>query len=810
MTHAQPGDVLVSITRWSTLTATRGTRESLDLIALRHEFERPLLCDNKTALPGWSPTTFTNDRRSKKFVEAVYALVLDYDDGTAIASALGVWGASRGLLHTTWSHGDEKPRFRVVVLLSRPVTVAEYAAVWVWAAARATSAGHEIDQTCKDPSRLWFLPGARRGAPYELHPLDGDVLRVDEILSAGPARAVNSTNYGAGALRSATRLIAAAPEGERNGVLNRQSFAMGQLVAGGELVRTEAEDQMLAAARVAGLGDAETRRTMASGLDAGRRSPRARSTDTAERLRREILISPELHLVVDQAVRALQTDGRTFQRDGNLVFVVRASAPDEATGLMAGAPHIRQMLAATLRERLTSVAAWTKPLQNGGIAPALPSVPVVEATLARGEWHGIRPLVAILESPSLGPTGKLIQRAGYDELSGYLLLPNAQFTTIDEKPTRADARVALTQLLEPFVDFPFQNGPARAVALAAVLTLIIRPAIQGSTPAFLFDANTRGSGKTLLTDVISIIATGRASARLNYPADDTELEKILAAIALRGASSINFDNVSRAFGGGPLDRCITAIDTIEFRILGRSQVPTLRWRTIIMGTGNNIVFCADTSRRVLVARLESPVEHPEARTDFRHGKLVEWVQAQRPRLVRAALTIVLAYLEAGRPDVGCRVWGSFESWSEVVPAALVWAGGEDPMETRINLDTNSDPEKVALVELLKGWAQLDSGAGLTARSAIEGLYPGGRPWDQRVMDRFDELREAIEFLAPPLPGKAPTAQQLGNVLRRSRGRIADGRRLEMKLAGGGVGRWKVVGGTVGLVGQVGRKRSDDG
>jgi hypothetical protein len=65
-------------------------------------------------------------------------------------------------------------------------------------------------------------------------------------------------------------------------------------------------------------------------------------------------------------------------------------------------------------------------------------------------------------------------------------------------------------------------------------------------------------------------------------------------------------------------------------------------------TGNNVAIHADTARRVCHIRLESPDERPEERQDFRHPNLLGWVGQERPRLLCAALAILLAYCAAGR------------------------------------------------------------------------------------------------------------------------------------------------------------------
>jgi len=338
--------------------------------------------------------------------------------------------------------------------------------------------------------------------------------------------------------------------------------------------------------------------------------------------------------------------------------------------------------------------------------------------------------------------------------------------------------------------FPFVTSEARAVPLAALLTVLARPAIRGSTPAFLTDANARGSGKTLVTDAISMIATGRFTAKMAYPVNDEELEKVLASYALRGSPIINFDNITRAFGGGPLDRCLTAVDAVELRILGRTEISTLPWRAVLFGTGNNVQICGDTARRTLVGRLESSLENPEDRSGFRHPNLLGWVGEHRARLVRAALTLVRAWVVAGRPSMGCATWGSFESWSSLIPPVLVFAGAANPMLARAEVAGIEDQDKVALSLVLQHWPRLDAGSqGLTVRDAVHALYPPRR--EAGPPDGYDELREALELMAPMKEGK-PDCRKLGDVFRRFKRRNVGGRMLVTGTeARNGVARWVV-------------------
>src|SRR4029077_17335528 len=87
--------------------------------------------------------------------------------------------------------------------------------------------------------------------------------------------------YGAAALDAEVAALAAAVPGTRNVALNRASFVLFQLVAGGELDSDLVEGRLVQACHVNGLiaddGLRSVKKTIASGLQAGIRHPRGRS-----------------------------------------------------------------------------------------------------------------------------------------------------------------------------------------------------------------------------------------------------------------------------------------------------------------------------------------------------------------------------------------------------------------------------------------------------------------------------------------------------------------------------------------------------
>jgi hypothetical protein len=304
----------------------------------------------------------------------------------------------------------------------------------------------------------------------------------------------------------------------------------------------------------------------------------------------------------------------------------------------------------------------------------------------------------------------------------------------------------------------------------------------------VFDASTRGSGKTLQAHVVSLICFGRFASPCTFPKDDDELEKILSSYAIAGSPIILLDNITRPFGGAPLDKALTARGTVEFRMLGRSELRRLAWLALVIASGNNVIFPEDTVRRVLVSRIESELENPEDRDDVRD--LPALCRHCRPKLIVAALTILRAYACHGYPDAGHKAWGSFEEWSRLIPHALSFAGGANVLNARPRGDATGD-DLGALGVVHRELPRLSPDP-LTAKAIVALLWPPGRE-DNAPPDGWDDLREAIEVLAPPRFGRTPTPKAIGERFGRARGRVLSGGTCLTSTTGhAGIRMWSVL------------------
>jgi hypothetical protein len=339
--------------------------------------------------------------------------------------------------------------------------------------------------------------------------------------------------------------------------------------------------------------------------------------------------------------------------------------------------------------------------------------------------------------------------------------------------------------LEVVCDFPLATGAHRAAWLAALLTPLARFAFHGATPLFVIDANTRAAGKGLLADTIGVIATGRDLARAAYSPKDEEMRKIITSVAVSGERLVLLDNVADTIGGAAFDSMLTATDWSD-RWLGTNKLVRAPLTATWYATANNAALRGDTGRRVCHIRLESGLENPEERTGFRHPDLLAWVRRERGRLLVAALTILAAYCRAGRPDQDLPPWGSYEAWSGLVRAAVVWVGLPDPALTRLELAKRADTDGDALRGLIAGWAEADpTGDGKTAAAVLEELDA------DKDQAKYPTLRAVLASLFDLQPGKLPSARRLGTRLHHFAGRVAGGRCLDSRDGHGGVKVWFV-------------------
>ncbi len=506
-----------------------------------------------------------------------------------------------------------------------------------------------------------------------------------------------------------------------------------------------------------------------------REEERAQNTARVERAaerKPRILLGPDEDRVADEAVLALARHPGVYQRGGALVYVVADQSPLRGITRPAGASRIAPLPLPTLREYLSGAAVWVTEGEDG---PKVVHVPTtcVQAVAARGQWQGLRALEGIVDCPMLRPDGSVIEEPGYDPATGVIYTPSQAYPAVPRAPTHDDAVKAIAKLADLFCDFPFRTPAHASAAIAALLTPLAVYAFGGPKPLFLFDANTAGAGKGKCVSIISEVVAGRPVVVMALVEDDAEQRKRITALAIEGATLVLIDNIVGTLGGPSMDAALTATEWSD-RILGSSTTVKLPLAITWYATGNNVALVGDMQRRVLHVRLESPEANPEDRTGFRHENVEAYAREHRGELVTAALTVLRAYVLAGRPRHGLAPWGSFSGWSDLIRGAIVWAGHADPAETRQELRAEADFTAGALRGLIAGWPEVAKryGGHCTAAMALRELDRDDRDaFGQQRPVMYAALREALAELIASAPGKLPSTRQLGNTLRAYKGRV---------------------------------------
>ncbi len=485
-------------------------------------------------------------------------------------------------------------------------------------------------------------------------------------------------------------------------------------------------------------------------------------------------LSTDEHRHVETCIRYLaECEHALFQRAGALVQIV--DDPERHRG----ARKIGRVDKSRLATMLTRHVRFFERNEDGDMIAKHPPQWLTCGILAELQWPGIRVLRGLTEVPMLRPDGTVLDVPGYDEPTRVLYEPAIKVPPIPSAPTRDDARRACAALLDVFCEFPFAAAAHRSVALSAVLSYLARPAIDGPVPMHFVEANVRGTGKSLLCDVITLIATGASAERVPPTHGEEEWRKRLLAILLAAKPLVLIDNVRGTFESAALDALLTGTSYSD-RVLGKSEDASIRdVRTIWLATGNNADIAGDLARRMLLCRLQSPLENPEERADLKRDEdgLRRYVLEHRGELVAAGLTILRAWIVAGRPKAPMRPMGSFAAYSSIVRQAIVWCGEPDPGDVIPEIRERSDRDGNLVRDLFAAWHAVFGVSWTTTAEAIRKCWPKDGP-SSTSADAATALRDQLAELCRTKGDLRPSAVGLGKRLKTYERRLCAGLVLE--------------------------------
>jgi hypothetical protein len=475
------------------------------------------------------------------------------------------------------------------------------------------------------------------------------------------------------------------------------------------------------------------------------------------------VVPAELPRIVDEAEKALLLlECEIYQRGG---FIVRPVLNQSLKASGDRETEMWQLIPVTQPYLVEVLCCAAQFLQFDKRArkfiPTDAPEKVAETYLHRqGRWK--LPVIAgIVGAPFLRGDGTICETPGYDIDSHLLYKPDSTvtFPPVPQQPNKGHAIVALEKLRNLISTFPFEDGPSRSVMLAGMLTVLDRRTMQAA-PLFGFTSPTAGTGKSLLVDLMNILANGRFMPVMAQGATEEEFEKRLGAKLLTSDGCISVDNCKRPLTGDVLAQALTQ-NTLSIRVLGFSRNVDTTMNATIFATGNNLEIADDLSRRCLLSSLDAKVERPELRAFA--IDLIEHVRDGRADYVIAILTILRAWrlARAKGERVTVSAFGSYTDWSQRVREALIWLGEDDPCKTQEKIREN-DPVTDALKLVMIQWQRcLRIGVECTVRDVIS----------RAVND--PDFYNALLFVAANKSGAMVSNDRLGRWLKRNQNQIKD-------------------------------------
>ena len=461
----------------------------------------------------------------------------------------------------------------------------------------------------------------------------------------------------------------------------------------------------------------------------------------------------EISRIVDVAELELAKTNRHYQRGGIIVTV--------ATDPQTRATNVKALSIPSLTRVVSSLAIWERYDKKANewltCDPPEKHVKILHDATA---YPHLPILNGMARQPYLRADGSVVAAAGYDAATGMFGVFDARKFNVPASPTRAQAEQAVVKLNGLLSEFSFKSDHDQSAAIAAVLTATLRSSLR-LAPMFHVAAPQIASGKSYLCELLTLFATPEKSTPHSFPSEDDEMKKLLLAELLTAPAVVEFDNLTTdLIPHKSLCTALTA-ENISGRILGQSKTAEVGTRALFLSSGNNVEPVRDMTRRVLTIRLDPQCETPATR-DFKMNPVVEVAQ-NRGEYISAALTVVRAWIVAGRPLASVKPINSYGEWADWCRQPLLWLGMVDPVHCIFDAMAH-DPDREYLGFFLKVWFTTYGLHSVTIKNIV----------DDSLMN--SDLRELIVELAAERDGTI-NKRKLGWWIKRHSGRVVDGLRV---------------------------------
>jgi hypothetical protein len=380
--------------------------------------------------------------------------------------------------------------------------------------------------------------------------------------------------------------------------------------------------------------------------------------------------------------------------------------------------RIEVLDAVTARYEFARVVDWVASTGKGWGNAVNPEITMINDALST-PTPPLPPVTQVVSIPVVTASGRLVVKQGLDSESGIFYAPSMKcLPHINLEATKEDALASVKWINEEVLcDFPFEDDASRAAAISMTILPFARELVKGTTPFYLIDKPSAGTGATTLAKALTYPFLGTEIAVKSWTSTEDERRKQITAHLDSGGGPYFFDNLSGKIDSDVLASVLTSTVWSD-RLLQTSCNVQLTNRSIWIGTGNNPHFRKQILRRIARIRLVTLVEDPSERTGWRHPDLLDWIAEHRTEFVEHILTIVIAWLNAGKPLFSGKPLNSYESWSKVMGGILEFVDMPGFLENLKDMAESLDDEGDMAREFIKEWWREYEGSAKTPTDVV--------------------------------------------------------------------------------------------
>ncbi len=176
---------------------------------------------------GWIPASLKIQPvgRKQENIEKLYFVVLDCDGGISVADAAAILEGYEAVIHTTYSHTKDSPKFRAVLPLAEPIGPDQIKPFFDFMQERFDN---KLDRACMEPARMFYLPACPPDSleEFEAIHLSGQLLCLAEVTARDDAISVAASStevfpVESGSTDTKLATVDGVPVGSRNMELTR-------------------------------------------------------------------------------------------------------------------------------------------------------------------------------------------------------------------------------------------------------------------------------------------------------------------------------------------------------------------------------------------------------------------------------------------------------------------------------------------------------------------------------------------------------------------------------------------------------------